>query len=108
MSRPKLKAAESTHNLNRLRRVLEATKLLHSTIHLSELTEIILGIVREEVGVARGTVFVVDAQRKEIISLVAQDVKGDPIRLRFGSGIAGTVAETGETLDIADAYADSR
>jgi sigma-B regulation protein RsbU (phosphoserine phosphatase) len=108
MPQPKLSSERTTSNLNRLRRVLHATKLLHSTIDLPKLTGLILGIVREEVRVDRGTVFVVDWDRREVRSLVAQDVNGTEIRLSFGDGIAGVVAATGETLDIPDAYADQR
>ena len=106
MSQPKLKSV--VHDVHRLRRVLDATKLLHSTIDLAELTSLILNIVREEVGIHRGTVFIVNRDRRELTSLVAQDIESTPIRLSFGSGIAGVVAATGETLDIPDAYADKR
>jgi putative methionine-R-sulfoxide reductase with GAF domain len=34
--------------------------------------------------------------------------EGTRINLPIGQGIAGTVAETGETLNIPDAYADAR
>jgi serine phosphatase RsbU (regulator of sigma subunit) len=108
MSQPQLSPLDSTPSINRLRRVLEATKLLHSTIDLPKLTSVILAIVREELRVGRGTVFVVDWDRREVKSLVAQDVQGTEIRLSFGDGIAGIVAATGEALDIEDAYADPR
>src|SRR4030095_16523751 len=45
---------------------------------------------------------------RELKSLVAQDIGSAEIRLSFGDGIAGVVAAAGETLDISDAYADSR
>lgn len=108
MSQPVLSQLEALRNIKRLRRILEASKLLNSTIDLAQLTGIILKIVREEVHVDRGTVFVSDRDRREIRSLVAQDVEGEEICLAFGSGIAGTVAMTGEAVDIPDAYADSR
>jgi len=108
MAQPKLSSVEASHNVNRMRRVLDTTKLLHSTIDLAKLTKVILTIVRDEVHVDRATVFVVDWDRREVKSLVAQDVEGTEIRLSFGDGIAGIVAATGETLDIPDAYADPR
>jgi len=108
MSQPVSRNLEAVQNVSRLRRILEASKLLNSTIDLATLTGIILKIVREEVGVDRGTVFIVDRDRKELRSVVAQDVPGAGIRLEIGSGIAGTVAATGEIIDIPDAYADSR
>jgi sigma-B regulation protein RsbU (phosphoserine phosphatase) len=95
-------------SIERLYRILEAAKLLNSTLDLAELTAIILRIVRDEVGIARGTVFVMDRNRRQIRSLVAQDVEGQDIVLPVGQGIAGVVASTGETINIPDAYADPR
>jgi sigma-B regulation protein RsbU (phosphoserine phosphatase) len=108
MSQPVLNPLEAARTANRLRRILEAAKLLNSTIDLAELTAIILKIVRDELSIDRATVFVVDRDRNELCSLVAQDVSRNEIRLPLGSGIAGTVAVTGETMDIQDAYADRR
>jgi len=107
-SKSELTHFEAIRNVGRLRRILEAVKLLNSTIDLAELTGIILKIVREEVGVDRGSVFVVDGEHNEIRSVVAQGVEDSEIRLRIGNGIAGTVAATGEVIDIPDAYADGR
>jgi phosphoserine phosphatase RsbU/P len=94
-------------SVERLHRILEAAKLINSTLDLNELTRIILHIVREEVGVDRGTVFVLDKARKQLRSVVAQDVENE-IVLPIGRGIAGAVASTGQPVDIEDAYADSR
>jgi serine phosphatase RsbU (regulator of sigma subunit) len=108
MSRAELSPFDASNNVSRLRRVLEAAKLLNSTIDIVELTGIILKMVRDEVGIDRGTVFIVDQERQELRSIVAQDVEGTGIRLPFGSGIAGAVASTGEIIDLADAYTDGR
>src|SRR5215831_1354977 len=94
-------------SVERLHRILEAAKLLNSTLDINELTRIILRIVREEVAVDRGTVFVVDRERNQLRSVVAQDVDKE-IVLPIGKGIAGSVAMTGEVIDIPDAYADPR
>src|SRR5436190_899574 len=98
-SKPELSHFEAIRNVGRLRRIVDAVKLLNSTIDLAELTSIILKIVREEVGVDRGSVFVVDGEHNEIRSVVAQEVEGTEIRVRIGNGIAGTVAKTGEIID---------
>jgi len=108
MSQSDLSHIEAIRNVSRLRRILEAAKVLNSTIDLAELTSIILKIVKEEIGVDRGTLFVVDELRQELRSVVAQGVEGTEIRVSFGQGIAGTVAATGDTIDIPDAYADIR
>ena len=95
-------------SIARLHRILEASKLLNSTLDLAELTSIILRLIHDEVGTDRGTVFVIDRKHRILHSLVAQGIEGKGIMVPIGNGIAGTVAATGETIDIPDAYADSR
>jgi signal transduction histidine kinase len=101
------KSDRSTY-VRRLERLLEASRLLNSTLELTELTEIVLRIVTDEVPVDRCTLFVVDRQRKTLRSFIAQGVAQTEINLPFGQGLAGTVAATGQTLDIQDAYKDNR
>ena len=55
----------------------------------------------------RCTVYFVDQARKELWSRVAARTAME-IRLPLGSGIAGAVAQTGETVNVPDAYADPR
>ncbi len=107
MTRAEPTQQEIFRSVERLHRILEAAKLLNSTLDINELTRIILRIVREEVGVDRSTVFVVDRERSLIRSVVAQDIENE-ILLPLGKGIAGSVALTGEVIDIPDAYADPR
>src|ERR1700704_2719335 len=99
---------EALRSIERLHRILEAAKLLNSTLDLAELTSIILRIIRDEVGTQRGTVFVMERNRRQLRSLVAQGLEGDDIVLPLGKGIAGTVAATGQTINIPDAYQDPR
>src|SRR5581483_8050134 len=59
----------------------------------------------------RGTLFMVDLDSQQLWSRVAQGDGIDgikEIRIPLGAGIAGYVATTGETVNIADAYADER
>ena len=99
---------DATRNIERLHRIIEASKVLNSTLDLAELTAIILRLVREEVGTDRGTVWVLDRKREVLRSVVAQGVEGKAIFIALGHGIAGTVAATSEIINIPDAYADSR
>jgi signal transduction histidine kinase len=94
--------------LHRLETMLDAARLLNSTLELKEITQIILDVVRAEVSVERLSVFVVDRARNSLHSLVAQGIGDFEISLPIGTGIVGTVAATGEILDIPDAYADER
>ena len=55
----------------------------------------------------RSTVYFVDQGKKELWSRVAARTAIE-IRLPLGTGIAGQVALTGETINVPDAYADAR
>lgn len=102
-----MKTNAENHTVDRLRRVVKAAAELNSTLDLSELARIILRIVRDEVGIERGTVFIMSPDGHRLTSLVAQEVD-EEIQVRVGSGIAGVVAEKGEIVDIPDAYRDAR
>ncbi len=54
----------------------------------------------------RATIFIVDQDKGELWSRVALGT--GEIRFPVGVGLAGTVAKTGETINIPDAYADPR
>lgn len=97
-----------TLELKKLEQLIEATKILNSTLDLDRLLEIILDTALSIVDGDRGTLYLLDAQRGELWSKI---FKGDEIvefRLPVGKGIAGYVAATGETINIADAYLDNR
>lgn len=97
-----------SHKIRRLERLVDAGKALHATLDLSELFGVILGIVTEHTGAERASLFLLDARRHELWSLVAQGLGRVEIRLPAGKGLAGSVAQTGETLHIKEAYADPR
>jgi phosphoserine phosphatase RsbU/P len=99
-----LQAAESRKAITQLSLLFEATRLLNSTLDLAELLELILKIARAEVKADRGTVFMVDRQNKELWSIVASGLDHREIRVPFGKGVAGRVAETGELINVDDAY----
>src|SRR5262245_15024880 len=99
---------DTSNEVRLLKRLLECTRLLNSTLDLTELTGIVLQIIHDEMGFDRGTVFVIDNEKSSLRSFVAQGVEGFEIVLPVGTGVAGYVAETGETLDILDASADVR
>jgi len=94
--------------VDRLRRIVEASYLVHSTLDLDELLGRILEVAARGVGAERGTVFLLDAEHNEIWSRVLSGDERLEIRLPLGQGIAGTVAQTGKTIRIDDAYADPR
>lgn len=97
-------ARETERAIAKLRSVQKASNVLQSTLDLEELLELVLKLAASEVGAERGTVFLVDAQARELWSLVALGLQQQEIRLPFGRGIAGHVAETGNILNVPDAY----
>src|SRR3989338_6208715 len=100
--------AQQARQLARLQFLVEASKILNSTLDLPELLGLILKMARENTGADRGSLFLVDHERKEIWSLLAHGLEQKEIRLPMGKGIAGAVAETGEIVNLADAYTDAR
>jgi sigma-B regulation protein RsbU (phosphoserine phosphatase) len=100
--------AEQERTVRRLGFLVEASKVLNSTLDLGELIKIILGIATEHTSSERATLFLVDEKRNELWSLLAQGLDQKEIRLPAGQGLAGWVAQTGEVVNIDDAYADSR
>lgn len=88
--------------------LVETSKLLHSTLDLFELFGIVLRVASQQTGAERATLFLVDAPRRQLLSLIAQGLERKEIRLPIGRGVAGWVAETGRTVNLPDAYRDPR
>lgn len=99
---------QSSREIHRLRRLIEAAKILNSTLDLAGLLEVILETALGLVEGDRGTVYLVDRERQELWSRVLKGDQHIEIRMPTGSGIAGYVAATGDTLNIPDAYFDTR
>lgn len=101
-------AVTAQEQVERLRTIVEASKLINSSIEADALFGSILSVARDELEVERGTLYFVDDQKQEIWSKVAGDFEGKEIRLPIGTGLAGTVAATGEPIILHDAYNDPR
>jgi sigma-B regulation protein RsbU (phosphoserine phosphatase) len=110
----KPEAAESAEvdrlrrELARANRVAEASYALHTTLDVDKLLGLLLATARDGVDADRGTVFLLSEDGKELWSKVLSGDKDLVIRLPVGKGIAGTVAKTGETINIVDAHEDAR
>jgi serine phosphatase RsbU (regulator of sigma subunit) len=94
--------------LERLGFLVEAAKVLNSTLDLFELLERILRMTTSQTGADRATLFLIDAERGELWSWIAQGLERKEIRLPMGKGLAGWVAQAGEPVNLADAYSDPR
>src|ERR1051326_7890628 len=92
--------------IEHLKMLVEASKMINSSIEPDQLFASILTVARKELGVERGTLYFVDEPRQAIWAKEAEQAA--EIRLPFGRGLAGTVAATGQEIILHDAYADSR
>jgi signal transduction histidine kinase/putative methionine-R-sulfoxide reductase with GAF domain len=91
----------------KLEAVRELGRVLGATLDLDRLLVVLLQKVTELMDAERATIFLANAEGA-LISTVAQGGTIAPIKLRAGEGIAGWVAQSGETVNIPDAYADAR
>src|SRR5215471_16320234 len=99
-----LTSQEKDKRISQLSLLFDATRLLNSTLDLAELLELILKIARTEVRADRGTVFLVDQRRQELWSIAASGLEHQELRIPFGKGVAGTVAQAGQMVNTDDAY----
>jgi adenylate cyclase len=88
--------------------LLEVMQSLAAERDLDSLLQTIMQKASEVMDADRSTLFLVDEAKQEIWSKVAQGASVSQIRLPVGAGIAGFVAQTGQTVNIPDAYTDSR
>ena len=88
--------------------ILDVTRRLMSITDLDALLRDMATVTTQLLDADRATIFIVDRDRAEVWSKVALGTGAGEIRQPIGVGIAGTVAATGETINIADAYEDPR
>ncbi len=99
-------AADQLAERNRLKEILAnligISSSLTAELDFDRLFPLIVRNVTEAMMADRTSLYVVDWDKREIWTKVSEGVK--QIRLPLGQGISGRVAETGETLNIADAW----
>lgn len=83
-------------------------KALSSVLNRDKLLILIMEEVTKLIEAERGTLYIVDEEKGEIWSKIAQKAEIKEIRQKIGVGISGYVAKTGETINIKDAYRDKR
>ena len=99
---------EIRSNLEQTTDLLEVGKAISGEIELDSLLRLIMEKTSHLLRADRSTVFLVDRERRELWSKVAQGMQDQEIRFPMHLGIAGSVATTGETINIPDAYQDPR
>src|SRR4030042_2931036 len=88
--------------------IIKAAELINSNVRLDEVLKNIVDVAINLTKADRGTLYLVDKDKNELWSLVAVGTEIKEIRLRMGEGLAGYVAQSGETINIKDARKDSR
>jgi HD-GYP domain-containing protein (c-di-GMP phosphodiesterase class II) len=93
--------------LDKLNSLLDVAKAMNAVRDLDSLLPLILREATRVVEADRCSLFILDRERGELWSRVAQGTNNE-IRFPVGSGIAGAVATSGQVVNIKDAYADPR
>lgn len=88
--------------------LLELTSVISSELQLKPLLEKIMEAVTMILNCDRATIFLHDDKNNQLWSQVALGMRDQEIRIPANRGIAGEVFVTGNTVNIPDAYLDSR
>jgi len=94
--------------INEMRSMQQIGKTLSSVLDRDRLLVLIMDEVTRLMEAERGTLYIVENEKGELWSKIAQKAEIKEIRLKIGVGIAGHVAKTGEVINIKDAYNDER
>ena len=95
-----LKKANSLNN--RLTSLLNMAREFSQELDFESLFPLIINKVTEAMEAERTSLYLIDWGRGEVWTKVAEQFK--KIRLPIGQGISGRVAETGEVINVADAW----
>ena len=87
---------------DRLRVLMTVAMDLTSELDFNSLFPIIIEKTTDAMSAERTSLYMIDWEKNEIWTKVAQNV--EPIRLPLGVGISGRVAESGKTINVADAW----
>jgi signal transduction histidine kinase len=99
----------SSHaKLEQLNLLIEASKIVNSTIEIDKLLVLIMNAATHAIHAERGSLYLLDQAANELWTKVAQGDNITEIRLQIGKGLAGYVAQTGDVVNIGDAYQDPR
>src|SRR5437588_2600706 len=107
-TQPRRKTERRVTAGSKLDLILDVTRRLMSITDLDALLRDMATVTTQLLDADRATIFIVDRERGEIWSRVALGAGAGEIRQAIGVGIAGIVAASGDTINIADAYDDPR
>ena len=102
---PDTNASRLLRNLDAL---LDVSKAMASAINLDSLLAVIQTHATEVMEAERGTIFMYEDATGTLWNRTSGGLATGDVRVPKGAGIAGHVAETRQTLNVPDAYADTR
>lgn len=88
--------------------LLSISRTLGQEIQLDRLLTLIVAEVTSAMEAERSSLLLYDASTNELVSKVAEGMSTREIRVQLGVGIAGATAQDRMTINIPDAYQDSR
>ena len=97
---------EKDKELEDLRKVLKISRAMAAIVDLDSLLGLIIVRAMELLDAERATLFLYEEETDELVSRIAAEE--DEIRVPADRGLAGAAAKSGETVNVADAYADER
>lgn len=104
--------AQLHENLERVQReealLLTVGSAIASEIHLNPLLETIIGAAARLLDAERGSLFMYDADKRELYSRVAGGVVGGAIRFSVDQGLSGECYRRNTAIIVADAQSDNR
>jgi adenylate cyclase len=103
-----LKGRESEISLDSIYEMLDMTEIFSLRSGIESQIKRIVTTASKVMDAERATLFLLDRFSGELWSLVAEGLERRELRTQMGQGIAGWVAENDQTVNIGDAYSDSR
>lgn len=95
------RAEELEYRLNLL---VQFGALISKETNLNKLLELIASQVEKILSAQRCSIFILDEKNNELWSRITTGMSNAEIRVPMGKGIAGWVAQSGQSLNIVDAY----
>ncbi len=102
---------EMQKKMDRIEALTEISLILGSTLDLNKLLNIIMEEAKKLLDAEASSIFQIDEEKNELFFVVATGDKGKnvkEIRVPWGKGIAGWVAQRGQTLFVEDVSKDPR
>ena len=101
----------STDEVGALKRIIEITGALNSTLNVDELLDMIMKSASDLLNAETSSLLLLDEESGDLVIHVAPGEPGEQVERRHvppGKGIAGAVLESGDGVVISDAKSDPR